>query len=1205
MHRGDANSPTMVFVDGSFMPRLLRLRINERYVRPRCHHLLIRPMRKTIHDGNDRLVSIMNKTPSPSSGDDPSLYSDVVNCYPCVVPDGEFLKKYLKLIEENDFVPQGTVLLLLQSSISTAIALGLTRYQKRRLVKLVKSLPYSEVYFDAFDEGLVNCTGLDNRSRDTTSHHPIILSAQHSWMGRGNVSRSITILTENPAQYVELHEDSDNERGFFKIEVLTAMDFVTRVAPHLTEVCEQLIMPSSSRMICPPPVVNMSKDEASWNEDNVEKGLDSGQLISGTLDVFRHCSSEGTIDGGRMLVASLGHAIHRDIVAVELFPKQDWRCPSDRTHLTYTPLAAEGENDDEKKTEEGEGGSGEIVRFGQSSHSSGESGIAVMPTGRVVAVLQRSGENVVATVPSFSDGDEKVPYLSRGEKIGVLAVPMDRRIPKIYLRTQQLAFLKGQRLVVRVDGWESDSRYPYGHYMRRLGAVGEVSSEINGLFVGQEAVLRPFSPVALACLPRTLLYSRGGREVGDNTREDMDGGTDPQGFGFRVAAALPWIDSKWVPSPEDLVGRRDFRDSSKYRIFSVDPPGCQDIDDAMHIRYLDPSSSRGEVGEGWQCHHHQFQQHRKLEIGVHIADVSWFVRYGSALDNEARLKGTSIYLPHRRFDMLPPLLSSDVCSLQGGRDRLAVSAIFILDEEEDGTFSFPVHSDGSLICWFGRTVIRSACALTYQQAAGLMATNGADITVGGAPAPPGQAGGLLPSNLGERQALARDLSLLSSVARSRRAWRVGRGASASFSTIATKSEEMMYGGELKFKLDESTGKPRAVYIGQRQEVHTVIEELVVLSNQAAAETLIRKCPFAALLRVHEPPIGDMSELFALAEGYGFAKDGGTSVEDKGQELHAAMKAIQRANKPMVSAFAKSLAFRSMSQAKYICSGCTATLTNSSSRRFEHYGLGLPAYTHFTSPIRRYVDLEVHRLLLLNIAPPPPLPIVQQQQPEVALLSAPPSPLPPPPPGIKLRVLPSSQLPSVLHPNEERRGDAAELQGDIITHTLLGLDINSNPMAERQQSPSVASISTSPVPEYNHTQPDIQIQQKHRSSIMDNDPLKYRRLIALAEYLNNRHENAKRLSRRAQDIFLRLYLASNVYLVNAVVIQIKSNGFMAYIPEFNVRGPVFLCDRMGGIQVLCRPASPFSSSLICTPHFVCFDFWILMLLSSTTIHSLTY
>ncbi len=1157
MQSGAVDSPVMVFVDESFMPRSLRLRINERYLRPRCHHLLARPMRETTDGGAGQLLSIVKNTPSPSSGDDTSLYNNVVNSYPCIVPDGEFLYKYLELIEKTDFIPQSTVLLLLQSSISTAIASGLTRHQTRRLVKLVKSLPSAEVYCDIFDEGLANCTGGNDLRADATSRHPIILAAQRSWMGRGGnaSSRPITILTENPTEYVQLQDSNHRNEGFC-VEALTAMEFVKRSAPHLTEACEQLIM-SNSRLLCS---TQIKSDTAisTWDANNVGMGLNTGQLLRGTLDVFRHCPSEGTINEGEVFIASLGLAVHRDVVAVELLPKQDWRCPSGRTHLTY---ASPAENDSDDEREEDKKEVSEMLKC-EKLASNGSNSVTVRPTGRVVAVLQRSGEDILATIPPFSDGNGKAPCTtSQGGQHRVLAIPMDRHIPKIYLSTRQLALLEGQRLVVRVDGWESGSRYPHGHYVRCLGAVGDLSSEIKGLLVGQEIVLRPFSPAALACLPHNLLHL--GNRRGDGMRDEKKREIEPQDLGFR-AAAPTWIDSKWVPSPEDLVGRRDLRDSSKYLIFSVDPRGCQDIDDAMHVRWL----SHGEGGGG-QCHD-DFKHCRKLEIGVHIADVSWFVSPGSALDIEARSKGTSVYLPHRKFDMLPPLLSADVCSLQGGKVRLAVSAIFTLDEEKDGTFSFPVNDDGSLICWFGRTVIRSACALTYEQAAGLMATNGTDITAGGAPAPPGQAGGPLPSNLAERQALARDLSLLSSVARSRRAWRVKRGASASFHSVATKSEDAMDGdgGELKFKLDENTGKPLAVCAVQRKEIHTVIEELMVLSNQAAAETLISKCPSTALVRVHEPPVGDMSELFALSEGLGFAKGGGTSVEDKGQEIHAAMKAITRTKKPLMSAFAKSLAFRAMSEAKYTCSGGgTSSLTeNSRSRRFEHYGLALPAYTHFTSPIRRYVDLEVHRLLL-HIAPQP---IMQQQQPEV---------------GGPLATLhyPLSSLqspPSELQPGEASRVNTASLQDDSIVDALLGLDIN-NPKAESQGSVS-SSVCTSSAPECDHRHQDEgQHQQQHESSILqdDDDCLKTQRLIALTEHLNGRHRNAKVLSRRAQDVFLKLYFASNVRLVTAVVIQIKANGFMAYIPSFDLRGPVYLCDQMGGVQVCGGLGLTFGASSI--------------------------
>jgi hypothetical protein len=237
-----------------------------------------------------------------------------------------------------------------------------------------------------------------------------------------------------------------------------------------------------------------------------------------------------------------------------------------------------------------------------------------------------------------------------------------------------------------------------------------MKSEVEALLVEHDANFPPFSASALACLPDVpyspcepqapvaaaaeLQISNTSSTNSSNTTVD-----DVKGSVKR----LEWRDSGWSVPDTEVTKRRDLR--STCRIFSVDPPGCQDIDDAMHIRLLPNDSSSNTSKRSKQ------RQPRRYELGVSIADVAYFVQQDSALDKAARQRGTTSYLPHARFDMLPALLSSDLCSLHGGRDRLAVSVIWEIEEvvddnsNDDGeSFRLARNADGTIKAWFGRTV---------------------------------------------------------------------------------------------------------------------------------------------------------------------------------------------------------------------------------------------------------------------------------------------------------------------------------------------------------------------------------------------------------------------------------------------------------------------------------------------------------------------
>jgi exosome complex exonuclease DIS3/RRP44 len=305
----------------------------------------------------------------------------------------------------------------------------------------------------------------------------------------------------------------------------------------------------------------------------------------------------------------------------------------------------------------------------------------VVATAMIVAILKREIVDVVVTIPkppgvALSDSSHNQP----SREAFVLCVPLNRRLPKIRIQTRQWQSIQSQRVIVALDDWTMDSRYPSGHFKKSLGEKGDWKTELEALLIKHSVFPRPFSVAAIACLPSTPPASC----------------TDDADLTSATRCEDRWRDSGWVlPSVE---GRRDMRGQ---RIFSVDPPGCQDIDDAMGVKWI----SDGVV-----------------DISVHIADVCAFLPQNSPLDLEAQVRSTTIYLSHRRIDMLPSLLSSDIASLHGNKDRYAVSMTFratvthrdgkpvkesenalVLDQADDIRLEWD-----SLPSWAGRTAIVSA-----------------------------------------------------------------------------------------------------------------------------------------------------------------------------------------------------------------------------------------------------------------------------------------------------------------------------------------------------------------------------------------------------------------------------------------------------------------------------------------------------------------
>jgi len=257
--------------------------------------------------------------------------------------------------------------------------------------------------------------------------------------------------------------------------------------------------------------------------------------------------------------------------------------------------------------------------------------VQAIPTGKVVSVSKRNWRPFGGSLDAarYTGGDS------------ALFIPAEKAIPRIRIRSRRVQELLRKRLQVVIDAWDRNSHLPRGHVVREIGEVGDVDAETEMLLLENDVPTWKFSSAALACLPT----------------ED------------------------WKVTEENVHSRLDLRSKC---IVSVDPPGCTDIDDALHCE---------EKPDG------------TFEVGVHIADVTAFLRHGSELDKEASDRGTTVYLVDRRIEMLPSLLSSKLCSLMGEVERLAFSAIFHMDQEGN-----------ELDVYFRRSVIRSARAMTYEEA---------------------------------------------------------------------------------------------------------------------------------------------------------------------------------------------------------------------------------------------------------------------------------------------------------------------------------------------------------------------------------------------------------------------------------------------------------------------------------------------------------
>ncbi len=336
-------------------------------------------------------------------------------------------------------------------------------------------------------------------------------------------------------------------------------------------------------------------------------------------------------------------------------------------------------------------------------------------------------------------------------------------------------------------------------------------------------------------------------------------------------------------TPEDIKERRDFR---KTPTFTIDPEDAKDFDDALSFKRLDNGN---------------------MEVGVHIADVTHYIKPGSIVDKEAQERATSVYLVDRTVPMLPEKISNHVCSLNPNEDKLTYSAVFELDNN-----AFIVNE------WFGRTIINSDKRFSY-----------------------GEAQKVIDSGEGDMKAEVLALHNLAQKLREKR-----------FSSGSFAFERL----EVKFNLAEN-GTPLGINFREFGSSNQLVEEFMLLANKRVAEYVGKKLKGKTFVyRIHDKPNPEKLNSFSyFIKRFGYTID---TEDTKG--LPAAMNKLMNdvAGKNEQN-IVETLALRSMAKAIY------------STDNIGHYGLAFSHYTHFTSPIRRYPDMMVHRLLTKYLEGQPP------------------------------------------------------------------------------------------------------------------------------------------------------------------------------------------------------------------------------------------
>jgi DIS3-like exonuclease 2 len=490
------------------------------------------------------------------------------------------------------------------------------------------------------------------------------------------------------------------------------------------------------------------------------------------------------------------------------------------------------------------------------------------PVGEVVAIVELSPRRDHVVCSILMDREKRISNADR-----VVLRPIDEKFPLLLIDKkttskkpfgdpaklcEELEASRDKFVLVKMTRWTCSNMRPYCQVVEILGEMANMDSQVSA-FLTQQGIqqthLQDFSEEVMACLPKT----------------------------------------PWSISEEEVQARRDLRD---WRIFSIDPETARDLDDALSVEMVDEGTAR---------------------IGVHIADVTHFVRAATSLDEEASRRATSVYMVDSVLPMLPRLLCEELCSLNPGTDRLAFSIIWDVEVE-----TCEIKSQ-----WLGKSIIRSCAKLHYGQAQEII--EGADLT---------SVPHLHAFTLEE---VTQDVKLLDRIAKQLRERRFANGAL----TLNIPRVSIVLDDEKK-----PVGAKQYV----QRDSNYLVEEFMLLANRRVAEFISEKIPIAAVLRRHPPPHARKIE--ALRK---MTEKMNISIETQSSKaIHNSLERIKSEAEDHIFHAIVLLTTKPMQNALYFCTG--APDYENHSEKWAHYALAMDRYTHFTSPIRRYADVMVHRLI---------------------------------------------------------------------------------------------------------------------------------------------------------------------------------------------------------------------------------------------------
>lgn len=576
-------------------------------------------------------------------------------------------------------------------------------------------------------------------------------------------------------------------------------------------------------------------------------------------------------------------ALNGDVVALEILHRENWKIMKEE--LDYNGITP-GQNNIENATEslealslslgnEPQSSTQSLLQTPELSHKSKKIDIDAVPeeflqrTGKVVYIIEKKHSRVAS-------GHLK-PFPHPKEYPDGCFSPTDSRLPRIRIPRENCppGFFDRPRdfentlLVARIVSWpENSSRDSFlaiGSIARSLGEAGEIEPETEGILLEYGIDSGPFSDEALACLPQ---------------------------------------ETPWKIPKEELEYRRDFRNDC---VFTIDPLTARDLDDAVHCKKIEDG---------------------RFEVGVHIADVSFFVRKGTALDEVAAERGTSTYMVQKVIPMLPRRLCEELCSLNPGEDRLTFSVVWQMSDKGE-----------ILDEWKGRGIIRSRIKMAYEHAQDMIEKPNRQWNLN--ELPPISDGATV-------KEISTQVNQLHKFAVRLRRNRFENGA--------LRLDQV----KIRFDLDQETGLPDGYHVHKQRDANKLIEEFMLLANMAVAHHIYSACPETALLRRHpKPHQKQLDDLIELCKSFGISFNGTSS-----RTIHESLSQFPLSSPEREVLI--NLTMRPMKNAEYFCTGSVGE------DEYGHFALSVPLYTHFTSPIRRYPDLVVHRQLAASLGIDQPL-----------------------------------------------------------------------------------------------------------------------------------------------------------------------------------------------------------------------------------------